>query len=159
MLSRNLRPSVLDHLGLAAGLRHLADGLRESGIDVATTVDGDARALGDRERTALFRIAQEAMTNIRRHSRAGHVEVELIVRPKEALLVIRDDGVGFAVDAPALRPSASSSRLGLAGMHERAAMLGGTLELSSAAGSGTCVRAAIPLDPGTGPRDPHRGAT
>lgn len=143
-LSRNLRPSVLDHLGLAAGLEQLAADLRRDGLDVTLVVSGEPGRLPDHARTALFRIAQEALTNVRRHAAAHTVEMRLLVAEGEALLDITDDGRGFA--APGVdHPRAGSSGLGLMGMHERAAMLGGALSVASTPGAGTRVTARLPL--------------
>lgn len=144
-LSRNLRPSVLDHLGLPAGLEHLVEELRADGLSVDLSVAGDAGRLDDRQRTALFRIAQEALTNVRRHSGAGRASVALAVGADEAVLRIEDDGRGFdAGTLPAL-PHAHSERLGLVGMRERAALQGGVLTIDSAPGAGTRVTARLPL--------------
>lgn len=143
-LSRNLRPSVLDHLGLAAGLEQLAADLRRDGLDVLLQVSGEPGTLPDHARTALFRIAQEALTNIRRHAGAHSVDMRLLVAAGEALLDVNDDGHGFNVSA-AEHPRAGSAGLGLMGMHERAAMLGGTLTVASTPGGGTRVTARLPL--------------
>lgn len=145
-LSRNLRPSVLDHLGLAAALQHLASDLEAHGIQVTLEVEGDATRLNDRARTALFRIAQEALTNVRRHSGASQAAVRLSLGGVEARLTVTDNGRGFAADEGAAAAGSRSARLGLAGMRERAAMLGGTLEVTSAPGGGTRVTARLPLD-------------
>ncbi len=144
-LSRNLRPSVLDHLGLAAGLEHLAGELRLGGLQVSLSVDGDAARLDDQQRTALFRIAQEALRNVRRHSGAEGVEVRLEVNESHAELNVEDNGSGFEV-GEAAEAEPGPSRLGLAGMRERAAMLGGQIAIESAPGSGTQVTAQLPLD-------------
>lgn len=144
-LSRNLRPSALDHLGLVPALEGLAEGLRADGVAVEVTARGDAGLLGERARIGLFRIAQEALTNVRRHSGAAAVSVELEVDPPEARLTVRDDGRGFEAGRgePPVGPAGG---LGLAGMRERATLLGGSLELSSARGQGTTVRVRVPLD-------------
>lgn len=144
-LSRNLRPSALDHLGLVPALEGLAEGLRADGVAVTVTARGDAALLGERARIGLFRIAQEALTNARRHSGARAVTLELAVDDAGARLTVRDDGRGFEagrVDGPV----GSAGGLGLAGMRERATLLGGTLALSSARGEGTEVRVRVPLD-------------
>jgi len=145
-LSRNLRPSVLDHLGLGAALQHLAEETRQAGIEVTTESHGDETLLGDRERTALFRIAQEALTNVRRHSKARNADVTLSVSPQEVTLVVTDDGMGFDTSSVHGPPGDRSARLGLAGMRERAAMLGGTLTVESSPGSGTRIEACLPLE-------------
>jgi signal transduction histidine kinase len=143
-LSRNLRPSVLDHLGLEAALGLLLEELQAAGVLASLAVTGDAALLGDATRTALFRIAQEAVTNIRRHSGAQTTSMQLRVGEHEVRFEVRDDGCGF--DAPALESERRrSARLGLAGMRERALMLGGTVRIHSAVGDGTTVEASLPL--------------
>jgi PAS domain S-box-containing protein len=145
-LSRNLRPSVLDHLGLAAGLEHLAAELRETGLLVSLTVEGEAGRLDDQQRTALFRIAQEALGNVRRHSGADEVHIQLRVGDDEVLLVVHDNGRGFDLESSSATPETGSARLGLAGMRERAAMLGGQLVIDTAPGAGTRVTMHLPLE-------------
>ncbi len=145
-LSRNLRPSVLDHLGLAAGLEHLATELRATGIEVGLDVEGEAGQLDAQQRTALFRIAQEALRNVRRHSGAHLVGVRLRVGESEVSLTIEDNGCGFQPDQQFGAHTSGTARLGLAGMRERAVMLGGRLSIDSAPGAGTQVRARLPLD-------------
>jgi PAS domain S-box-containing protein len=141
-LSRNLRPSVLDHLGLAAGLEQLAADLRVQHYEVTLHVDGDAARLPDHARTALFRIAQEALTNVRRHSMARSVGIHLSLGGRDVTLSVADDGHGFDAAAPRPGPSA---HMGLAGMRERATILGGTLEVFSRLGGGTRIVAQLPL--------------
>jgi len=143
-LSRNLRPSALDHLGLVPALEGLAEGLRADGVVVTITARGDAALLSERARIGLFRIAQEALTNARRHSGATSVAVELAVEDDEAQLTVRDDGRGFAAgDGEA--PAGASGGLGLAGMRERAALLGGSFQVQSAPGEGTTIGVTVPL--------------
>lgn len=145
-LSRNLRPSVLDHLGLPAALQLLAEELRATGLTVDLSVVGDAARLADRLRTTLFRIAQEALTNVRRHSGARRVDVRLDVGDGEVLLIVADDGRGFDPADVAPRPHARTEHLGLLGMRERAALLGGTCAIDSQPGQGTRISVALPLD-------------
>ena len=143
-LSRNLRPSVLDHLGLEAALSLLVEELQKAGVLATLHVTGESSRLADRTRTALFRIAQEAVTNVRRHSGARETSVRLTVGSEEVRLEIVDDGCGF--DAPALESERQrSARLGLAGMRERAVMLGGTVHIRSLPAKGTTVEARLPL--------------
>jgi len=145
-LSRNLRPSALDHLGLAAALRVLADDVEAHGVTVRLDVEGDAAGLADRERTALFRIAQEALTNVRRHGGASAARVLLRVAESEVTLLVADNGRGFDAGGMSRGGSLRSPKLGLAGMRERAAMLGGSLQVDSAPGRGTRVTVRLPLD-------------
>jgi PAS domain S-box-containing protein len=142
-LSRDLRPSILDDLGLVPAMRWLVRDL-EQRVGVMTRLictDGDRRIAPDAE-LGLFRIAQEALHNVERHAGATRVTVSLIIDDHEARLVVEDDGRGMeAVD---LRPSAAvSGRLGLLGMHERARLCGGRLSIASAPGKGTRVEAIL----------------
>jgi PAS domain S-box-containing protein len=131
-----LRPTALDDLGLRAALAsYVQDWSRRVGIaaDLHTSGLLDERLPSDAE-TTLYRIAQEALTNVAKHARATHVDVILERRSDYVLLVIEDDGVGF--DAAT---RSGTDGFGLAGMHERAALVGATLEIESAPDSGTTV--------------------
>jgi PAS domain S-box-containing protein len=143
-ISRNLRPSVLDHLGLQPALRDLCDALDEAGIEAELTVHGDETRLGARARTALFRIAQEALTNVRRHSGADHVIVRLTIDDDSASLTVADNGCGYRPASPR-DPAAPTGGLGTIGMRERARMMGGSLSIESEPGQGTTVSARMPL--------------
>jgi PAS domain S-box-containing protein len=139
-IATDLRPGVLDELGLAAAVEWQAREFeRRTGIHCAlrTTVDGVA--LDPLVSTAVFRIFQESLTNVTRHSRAACVSVTLECRDTDLVLEVRDDGVGIAA------ADASSRRsIGLAGMRERAHLVGGAVSISSAAGAGTTVLVQIP---------------
>jgi signal transduction histidine kinase len=89
---------------------------------------------------ALYRICQEALTNVARHAAAGHVDVLLVATPEQVRLVVEDDGRGFEASA------VPGERHGLVGMNERARMLGGSLEVRSSPGAGTRVEVAVPLE-------------
>lgn len=139
-ISSRLRPSVLDDLGLAAAIEWQAsDFARRTSVDVSV---GETEELAlDRERTtALFRILQEALTNVARHAEARHVWVTLRRQGAEAVLEVVDDGRGLGV-----RDGASQKGLGLLGMRERAAVFGGEVEFDSPKQGGTRVRARVPL--------------
>jgi len=140
-LSMELRPSVLDDLGLAAALRWLADRQAErAGFKVQVIADLQEERLPAEVETASFRVAQEALTNIVRHAGADDVQVEVRLRGTELELVIHDDGVGFDVPAAQARATRGES-LGLLGMQERVALVGGDLKVVSAPGQGSEVRA------------------
>jgi len=141
----DLRPSLLDDLGLQSALGHFAEEMsRRHGTPVdfqAVGLDqGNERLPGNIE-TVLYRVAQEALSNVARHSRASRTSVVLVRRDKEAALLVEDDGGGFDVEA--VRHDRAS--LGILGMEERVALVGGNLTIVSAPGKGTSVKAQIPL--------------
>jgi two-component system sensor histidine kinase DegS len=143
---QDLRPPTLDHLGLVATLEGLTDDLREKdGIGTRVDVVGKARRLKPEQELVLFRIAQETLSNVRRHSRASQVAVHMEFRPDKVRMVIEDNGQGF--NAPErIGDLISSGRLGLIGMYERAHLLGGTLQIESEVGMGTSVIVDIPVE-------------
>jgi len=144
-MSLDLRPSMLDDLGLAAALRWYLDRqAKRAGFTAEFRSDAsDIRAPANFE-TACFRVAQEAITNIIRHARAQHVGVELVQRDEELQLTIQDDGTGFDVTAAHSRASRGGS-LGLLGMQERVLLIGGRIEIDSGAGRGTAIHVRFPL--------------
>jgi len=135
-----LHPHSLDDHGLPAALRVLAGAFeKRTGIRVAVTVSGPERA-ADRVALPLYRIAQEALNNVAKHSRARNVQIRYTASAMGILLEIEDDGVGFA--APRL-DDAEVSGWGLATMRERAAAVGASCEVLSRSGGGALVRVAI----------------
>jgi signal transduction histidine kinase len=149
---QDLRPPTLDHLGLVATLEGLTDDLKEKdGIDTRVDVVGKARRLMPEEELVLFRIAQETLSNVRRHSRASQVTVRMEFCPERVRMVVEDNGQGF--NAPErIGDLVSTGRLGLIGMSERAHLLGGTLQVDSEVGMGTSVIVDVPVGP-----QPERG--
>lgn len=146
-LALELRPSVLDDLGLVAALRQYVRTVEErSGLATQLTVvgwDDDAHPrLSPEVETALFRIAQEALTNAIRHARAENVQVRLRLVDASVTLEVRDDGLG--VSAAAVNAS-SGEHLGMFGMRERARLLGGEFQASPVSPRGTLVRVSLPL--------------
>ncbi|HVH66887.1 MAG TPA: sensor histidine kinase [Gemmatimonadales bacterium] len=143
-LSFDLRPSLLDDLGLAAAVdayikRQTAP--TKLSLGLAISVDGQ---VSKEVEVACFRIVQEAVTNVVRHARAKRLEVDLRTDDACLRLAVRDDGVGF--DAPTLQATAPvERRLGLVGMSERAQYVGGELEIDSRPAAGTLVCARFPL--------------
>ncbi|MGH7485907.1 MAG: sensor histidine kinase, partial [bacterium] len=141
-LSSELRPSVLDDLGLSAAIE--AEALRfenRSGIECELSLPKHAELrVGGPAATAVYRIVQEALTNVARHANASRVEVRLRERPEELLLEVRDDGRGIS-EAEVSDPLS----LGLIGIRERAGMAGGTVHFEGVAGRGTIVSVRIPL--------------
>ena len=143
--AQGLRPATLDHLGLVAAIRGLANDLTErDGIESKLSLVGKARRLAPEEELTLFRIAQEALNNTRRHSGASRVDIQLEFHPDKVRLAIDDNGCGF--DAPSRSDDlVTIGKLGLIGMDERARSLGGMLTIQSAPGQGTAIIADIPL--------------
>jgi signal transduction histidine kinase len=143
-LSLDLLPSVLDDLGLEPALRWLVAHLaRQTGVSIQLDVDSlDGRLRPDLE-LACFRVAQEALTNAVRHAQAEQVHVELRRRKGEVQLVVLDDGVGFDVQAAFERATRGAS-LGLLGMRERVSLVGGQIDIMSAPGQGSEIRAQFP---------------
>ncbi len=139
VLAQQLRPSVLDDLGLASALHWLAeDSQRRLHLSVAVQIEPEATSLPSLYETTLFRIAQESLTNIARHASANQATIALTVEQDTLLLTITDDGCGFDTTRP-------YAGLGLRGMRERANLLNGTLTFLSVAGQGTTVRVQLPL--------------
>jgi two-component system sensor histidine kinase UhpB len=142
-IATELRPPALDEFGLLPALtRHVRD--RTEGTGLAATVDTEGRPcrLPPTVEVALYRIAQEALANVQKHSRATTVRLRLCFLPDAVRLDVDDDGVGFAPEdgGPGGRP-----RLGIAGMRERASIVGGTVTVASHPGLGTRISAGIPL--------------
>jgi signal transduction histidine kinase len=144
-LSLNLRPSMLDDLGLESALRWYAQRQAElAGMDAQFDAEPMEERLDSVIETECFRIAQEALTNVVRHSRAGKFSLTLSRNNGHLHLCVRDDGVGF--DVAAVREQAvRGASLGLLSMEERAALAGGRLEYNSGPGKGTEVHAWLPL--------------
>lgn len=140
-LATDLRPVSLDRLGLAPALRqHAGQVAARSGLEVQFEAVGLEKVrLRPQAETALFRIVQEALTNVVRHAQATRADVLLERRDGRVIAMVEDDGVGF--EHPR---AASGQRLGLQGMRERAEMLGGTLTIETAPGAGTTVLVEVP---------------
>jgi signal transduction histidine kinase len=145
---QDLRPPALDHLGLVPALEGLvADLVDQHGLQASLVVTGAVQRLASEDaELLLFRIAQEALNNVRRHSGALRVTVELEFLPNRIHMLIQDDGRGFAAPER-MSDLVSSGRLGLVGMHERARTLGGTVKIDSKLGSGTSVAVDVPIRP------------
>jgi signal transduction histidine kinase len=138
-LAFDLRPSALDDFGLAAALERLVERTRESSgvaVELETALTG---RLDDEVETAVYRMVQEALTNVIKHAGAGRVSVVVSRRDSTLTVLVEDDGSGFDPGA------VTEGRFGLVAMRERVALLGGRLEIGSGSGSGTTLRATIPL--------------
>jgi PAS domain S-box-containing protein len=142
-----LHPPLLDELGLVSALRWLADGLRErSGIEVRLDLPESMPRLSNANELTLFRVAQEALTNVQRHSASPWVAVRLEVLANAVSLEVEDAGRGIARTDHLARgaPAVPTLGVGLAGMRERIRQVGGSFALESA-GAGTRIRATVPL--------------
>ncbi len=145
--ARGLRPPALDELGLVPAIESHLRSMREiSGIELTLHASGVEDGLPPETELAVYRIVQEALSNVLRHSAARRATVRLTRRAGRLTVSVEDDGHGFAVD----EPRAAGRGLGLFGMNERAAYLGGTVEVASTPGTGTTVRAEIPFPPPSG---------
>ena len=149
-ISRELRPSVLEELGLVAGLRGTStEFAQRTGVAVKLTCVALPGRLSAASELTLYRIFQEALRNVQQHARARHVTVRLSRQGAFVQLAIRDDGIGFDPDRhPANRNG--GCRLGVLGMRERAAYGGGTFRVSSAPRAGTEIQVRLPLPSKTG---------
>jgi signal transduction histidine kinase len=139
-LAIDLRPASLDYVGLVAALQQYAEAITaQTGLTVELEAVNLQRLPLEME-TALYRIAQEALTNVVRHAQATRVDVLLMQERDMITLMVEDNGVGFDPEN-----HDASGRLGLLGIRERVEMLGGTLLLESAPGAGVTLRVQVPL--------------
>ena len=143
-IAHELRPTILDDLGLVPALQFLAEGVsRRSGIPMTVVGSTDGR-LAPAVETALYRVAQEALTNVTRHARARHAKVVVERSAGEIICRIRDDGRGF--DPSAVVAPTAGRGLGLEGIRERVSTLGGRLEIASSPGAGTEMVVRVPVE-------------
>ena len=144
----SLRPPLLDDLGLIPSLRSFIKNLPgREGLHLSFAASQEVERLGNVQRTALYRVAQEALTNVIRHAKAKTAHVSIRQTAKQIRLEIRDDGKSFNVQSVMKR--APNAHLGLLGMRERVEMAGGTFLVQSTRGKGTTITADIPLDAAT----------
>lgn len=142
--ARELRPTVLDDLGLIPALHSFAKSLaKRTGLRVHLKVFSGVEELDNAKRTVLYRVAQEALTNVARHAHAGEVEVNIGRLPGAVRMEIKDDGKSFQVQR--VLHAKRNNRLGLLGMRERVEMVGGSFRIESSPDQGTTVRAEIPF--------------
>ena len=140
-IAADLRPLSLDDLGLAAAVETLAQTFeRRSGVHVTLAVSDPDLRVAPLHATAIYRIVQESLTNIGKHSRAGNVEISIAKGEDRITLTVSDDGVGFAPDA-ARKPQS----YGLLGIRERAYLLRGEAHVASEPGKGTTITVVLPL--------------
>jgi two-component system, NarL family, sensor histidine kinase UhpB len=136
-LARQLRPTALDDLGLVAAVAGQVEQLAEGGIEATHREEGDFADLDGDVQLVVYRVGQEALTNAARHSGAKRVELTLTRSGDGVELEVADDGRGFAF-------AQSEGGLGIAGMRERALLVGGRLTIESRPGHGTTVRLMVP---------------
>lgn len=153
-IARDLRPGVLIDLGLTLAVRAYVDEWsQQSGIAADFASHGDDALPGYVE-TTIYRIVQEALTNVGRHARARRVSIVLQRRTDDFIAIVEDDGMGFDT---ATRATAGGGRLGLIGMRERAALIGGRCTIESKPGAGTTVLLSVPLHLPEDPEQDKRG--
>jgi len=144
-MSHDLRPATLDRLGLLPALEWLGTNVeKHSGIKVEVTTLGSERRLPAEVEIILFRIAQEALSNVRKHSQATNAEVRIEFGDNRIQITVKDNGKGFALPET-VGNMVKEGRLGLAGMHERIRLLNGSLKIDSEPGKGTTVTVEAPL--------------
>lgn len=139
-ISSELRPSLIDDLGLVAAMEwHIDEFRKRSGIEVINDLPETEIQLSDSVKIGLYRILQESLTNVARHSHAKKVEVMLLRTQNQLILSIKDDGIGFD------ESKRKKKTLGLIGAKERAEAIGGTYSITGEPGKGTCVEVVIPF--------------
>ncbi len=142
-IASDLRPGLLDKLGLAAALEHEArDFAERAGLRCACELSAEALDLDDSAAIGVFRIFQETLTNVARHAQASEVRVRLSRDAADLVLEVRDNGRGIAEEQ-----AAGAKSLGLLGMSERARLLGGRLDIKGVPGAGTTVTLTLPAPP------------
>jgi signal transduction histidine kinase len=144
-MSQLLRPTVLDDFGLDPALRTLTESFSQrTGIKTQFESNVEGRRFRDIVETNLYRIVQEALTNVARHSKATAVTLALLTRKEQLQLTVHDNGEGLVIGK-----KRAGSGLGLAGMETRARGLGGTLRMESAEGKGLTIEVTCPIEPST----------
>lgn len=136
---------MLDDLGLLATLRWLAGEIQErSAIETELTVEGTERRLPPNVEMMLFRIVQEALRNVEKHSNASKAEIVVRFEDEKTVAMVKDNGIGFDF-SETIGGASRSGKLGLVGMQERARLLGGRLEIDSGLAQGTTVTIEAPV--------------
>lgn len=149
--ARELRPRALDELGLIPALHTFMKSFKEqTGIHVALSASASVEQVNSDKRTTLYRVAQEALTNVARHAHASRVELRILKLDDAICMKINDDGKGFPVER--VLHGKLTNRLGLLGMRERVEMISGNFTIKSVRGKGTTVLAQIPLADSRGVR-------
>ena len=149
-LAMDLRPAALDDLGLVPALQSYAEKFEETwGIHITVEVKGVIRRLPRDAELVLYRVLQESLTNVAKHSGASRADITLKRQRNEVTLIVADNGKGFGGERP---PKAENTGLGLFGMRERLALIKGELEVDSRSGVGTTITARVPLTTTRRPR-------
>jgi signal transduction histidine kinase len=144
--SRDLRPTALEDLGLVAALQYLVNELaQQDTLQVSLEVEGTADSLPAEMEVTIYRIVQEALTNVRKHAQASHAQVQAHFLARQVVITVQDDGIGFIV------PEETSNlvgmgNFGLMGLKERAQLFGGQMIIASQPGQGTSVKVVLPRD-------------
>jgi signal transduction histidine kinase len=149
-ISRDLRPLALEDLGFIPALQAQVNMAQEDGVQVQLIVQGQASKLLPDQELALYRIAQEALTNARKHAKATNIEIRLVFENEYVQLELIDNGVGFTVPA-SLTELAQHGNFGLLGIQERVWSVDGSLEIASSPGKGTHLLVKVPKN--------HKGST
>ncbi|MFZ5584452.1 MAG: PAS domain S-box protein [Thermodesulfobacteriota bacterium] len=156
-ISSDLRPDMLDHLGLIPSMEWYVNDFRRRrpGLRVEFMAVGFAikRRLDPRLEIVLYRLLQEGLTNVAKHAKAGVVNIQLTYSHPRVIFMLKDDGVGFAVGGAPSLAGAGQGGIGLIGMRERVASVGGRLDIRSTPGKGTLIRAELPVE-----QEPPAGA-
>jgi signal transduction histidine kinase len=143
--SHELRPGVLEYLGLKAALEQIADDINKlQQIAIEVEVEGEEHGLTEDMKLGFFRIAQEAINNARKHSKSSRVTVNLKYTANRIQMIVHDYGMGFDIQKAKAQTSMKGS-LGLTSMQERAKLIGATLTIESHVGQGTTVTVEMPL--------------
>ncbi len=141
----NLRPTALDDFGLAVAVRMRVEELEKEGWEIGHEDALGEERLPDEIETALYRIAQEALTNVRKHARTTRARTRLARRGSKVRLEVRDEGRGFDPSSASREGGSPGERVGLSSMRERVALLGGELKITSRPGAGTSLVVEMPL--------------
>lgn len=143
--SHELRPSVLEHMGLRASLEQIAEDINKLNyLRVEVEVEGREPDLPEEVKLGLFRIVQEAVSNIRKHAKANRATIHIIFRKKQMSMKVADNGIGFDVREAVIR-SGQKGNMGLMSMKERADLIGAGLKIESKPGNGTLVMVELPF--------------
>ena len=144
-LSQNLRPSILEHLGLIPSIEYLINNLRNYGTKTQLIITQPILRLCPEVELSIFRIVQEALNNIIRHSKATEVKVIIASKWQEIMIIITDNGIGWMNLPSSLDMFIKQGKLGLAGMVERVKLIDGEISLRTFPGKGTFILVSFPI--------------